>query len=38
MVSGASLFITPVGHATKDNEDFFGVGLDSRDVVDSGTS
>ena len=38
MVSGASSFTTPVGRATKDNEDLFRVGLDGRDVVDPGTS
>ena len=33
MVSGASSFTTPVGRATKDSEDLFRVGLDSRDVL-----
>ena len=33
MVSGASSFTTPVGRATKDNEDLFHVGLDGRDVL-----
>ena len=33
MVSGASSFTTPVGRATKDNEDLFRVGLDGRDVL-----
>ena len=33
MVSGAFSFTTPVGRATKDNEDLFRVGLDGRDVL-----
>ena len=33
MVSGASSITTPVGRATKDNEDLFHVGLDGRDVL-----
>ena len=33
MVSGASSFTTPIGRATKDNEDLFRVGLDSRDLL-----
>ena len=33
MVSGASSFTTPVGRATKDNENLFRVGLDGRDVL-----
>ena len=33
MVSGASSFTTPVGRATKDNDDLFHVGLDGRDVL-----
>ena len=32
MVSGASSFITPVGHVTKDKENVFSVGLDGRYV------
>ena len=32
IVSGASSFTTPVGRATKDNEDLFRMGLDGRDV------
>ena len=34
MASGAFLFTTSVGRATKDNEDLFGVGLDGRDVLE----
>ena len=33
MVSGASSFTTPVGRATKDNEDLFRAGLDGQDVL-----
>ena len=33
MVSGASSFTTPIGRATKDNDDLFHVGLDVRDVL-----
>ena len=33
MVNGASSFTTPVGRATKDNEDLFRVGLDGQDVL-----
>ena len=33
MVSGASSFTTPVGHATEDNDDLFRVGLDGRGDV-----
>ena len=33
ITSGASSFTTPVGRATKDNEDLFCVGLDGRDVL-----
>ena len=33
IASGASSYTTLVGHATKDNEDLFRVGLDGRDVL-----
>ena len=33
MFSGNSSFNTPVGRATKDNEDLFRVGLEGRDVL-----
>ena len=33
MVSGASSFTTPIGRATKDNEDLFRVGLGVRDLL-----
>ena len=33
MISGASLFTTPVGRVTKDSDDLFRVVLDGRDVL-----